>query len=143
MVFWTILKYHSQYYCQIPLQVMLLPIYLYIEQYERWYFTEKKKFTSRGKYFDYTAGFTVRIVTRSVPLLTGFCWHLGITSFHISRFLFPRGNLPVKNFNGKSKILNLSSSVVSREKRTVSSKRLVLDFMAFSPSECNHGVENR
>ena len=26
MVFWTILKYHSQYYCQIPLQVMLLPI---------------------------------------------------------------------------------------------------------------------
>ena len=26
MVFWTILKYHSRYYCQIPLQVMLLPI---------------------------------------------------------------------------------------------------------------------
>ena len=98
-------------------------------------FTEKKKFTSRGKYFDYTAGFTVWIVTRSVPFLTGFCWHLGITSFHISRFLFPRGNLPVKNFNGKPKILNLSSSVVSREKRTVSSKRLVLDSMAFSPSE--------
>ena len=24
MVFWTILKYHSRYYCQIPLQVMLL-----------------------------------------------------------------------------------------------------------------------
>ena len=26
MVFWTILKYHSRYYCQIPLQVVLLPI---------------------------------------------------------------------------------------------------------------------
>ena len=26
MVFWTILKYHLRYYCQIPLQVMLLPI---------------------------------------------------------------------------------------------------------------------
>ena len=26
LVFWTILKYHSRYYCQIPLQVMLLPV---------------------------------------------------------------------------------------------------------------------
>ena len=26
MVSWKILKYHSRYYCQIPLQVMLLPI---------------------------------------------------------------------------------------------------------------------
>ena len=25
-LFWTVLKYHSRYYCQIPLQVMLLPI---------------------------------------------------------------------------------------------------------------------
>ena len=25
-VFWTILKYYSLYYCQIPIQVMLLPI---------------------------------------------------------------------------------------------------------------------
>ena len=27
--FWTILQYHSRYYCQIPLQVMLLPIQIY------------------------------------------------------------------------------------------------------------------
>ena len=26
MVFWTILKYHLWYYCQIPVQVMLLAI---------------------------------------------------------------------------------------------------------------------
>ena len=26
--FWTILKYHSRYYCQIPLQVMLSPIHI-------------------------------------------------------------------------------------------------------------------
>jgi len=63
MVFWTILKYHLWYYCQIPVQVMLLPIRISLAH---------GSMAEKGSYLVHVIGSVIIIITALVLVSTVF-----------------------------------------------------------------------